>query len=230
MIIAVSGPGVLPSGSPPRKLVDEEPAPALYKTVIFDLGKVIVPFEIKRGYAALEPHCDVPLAEMPQRIAATGIVDQFEKGGISPQDFVSQFCGAVGLDLGYERFCELWSSIFLPDTLIPESMLEGIGKRYRLLLLSNTNAIHFDMIRKTYPLLRQFDEFVLSYEVGAMKPDPAIYKVAIERAGCRAEECFFTDDMPSYVEGARNAGIDAVRFESAGQIQRELDARGIEWR
>jgi putative hydrolase of the HAD superfamily len=202
----------------------------LIKAVIFDLGKVIVPFDIQRGYAALQPHCRYPLEELPRRIAATDIVRRFESGQVSPEDFVRRFSQTLGIDLDYDRFCELWSSIFLPDPLVPEELLEGLRRRGRLLLLSNTNAIHFQMIRENYPILRQFDDFILSYEVGAMKPDPRIYQVAIEHAGCLPEECFFTDDVQSYVEGARRAGMDAVQFRSAEQIQGELDARGIDWR
>jgi FMN phosphatase YigB (HAD superfamily) len=70
---------------------------------------------------------------------------------------------------------------------------------------------------------------VLSYEVKAMKPRPEIYRAAVECAGCRPGECFYTDDIPAYVEAARSLGIDAVQFESAAQTERELAARGIHW-
>ena len=85
------------------------------------------------------------------------------------------------------------------------------------------------MIRENYPLIKHFDEYILSYEVGALKPSPRIYEEAIARAGCEARECFFTDDIPEYVAGARKAGIDAVQFESASQIERELLKRGVSW-
>jgi glucose-1-phosphatase len=65
--------------------------------------------------------------------------------------------------------------------------------------------------------------------VGAMKPSPKIYQAAIEAAQCAPEECFFTDDIPAYVEAAREHGIDAVQFQSCEQIQRELRTRGVEW-
>jgi len=60
-----------------------------------------------------------------------------------------------------------------------------------------------------------------------MKPQPEIYRAALALAQCRPEECFFTDDIPEYVEGARRLGIDAVQFESGEQIERELRARAI---
>jgi putative hydrolase of the HAD superfamily len=142
---------------------------------------------------------------------------------------VTELSKHLNLDTSYENFCEIWSSIFLPETLIPEAMLREIARNYRMVLLSNTNAIHFAMVREKYPLLRHFHSFVLSYEVGAMKPLPLIYKRAIEEAGCRAEECFFTDDIPEYVAAARAQGIDAVQFESAAQVEAELGKRGVSW-
>jgi len=154
-------------------------------------------------------------------------VDRFESGGIAPHDFVRELSTLLGLQIAYEDFCEIWSCIFLPDPLIPESMLAGIARRYRMLLLSNTNPIHFTMLKQCYPLLRHFHAFVLSYEVGAMKPLPAIYRRAIEEAMCRPEECFYTDDIAAFVEAARAQGIDAVQFESCAQLERELNARGM---
>ncbi len=201
----------------------------MIKTIIFDLGKVIVPFDLRRGYEALRPHCPYPAEEIPRRISGTDLVRRFETGQVTPEAFVEQLSAVLGLCVDYYHFCELWSSIFLPDPLLPEALLEGLHRRYRLLLLSNTNAIHFAMIRERYPLLGHFDEYVLSYEVGALKPAARIYEEAIGRAGCRAGECFFTDDIPLYVAAAKEAGMDAVVFESAGQIERELRARGVEW-
>lgn len=201
----------------------------MIKTVIFDLGKVLIPFDFSRGYLAMEKFCDHKAAEIPKRIAATDLVHRFETGLVEPRDFVEQLSRLLELRIGYEQFCEIWSSIFLPDTLIPESLLAGIGERYRMLVLSNTNAIHFEMVRRNYAWLRHFDDLVLSYEVKAMKPSPAIYREAIARAQCRPEECFFTDDIEAYVEGARREGIDAVQFKSCAQLERDLTARGIRW-
>jgi HAD superfamily hydrolase (TIGR01509 family) len=84
-------------------------------------------------------------------------------------------------------------------------------------------------MREQYPLLGHFHDLILSYEVKRMKPDPEIFRLAVERAGCRPGECFYTDDIAAYTAAAREQGIDAVTFESAAQIERELAARGIRW-
>ena len=201
----------------------------MIRTVIFDLGKVILPFDFARGYRAMEALCGLPAADIPKRIGSTDLVHRFETGLVEPDDFVAQLSALLGLDVQYTQFCEIWSSIFSPDPLLPESLFEGLRGRYRLLLLSNTNAIHWNMVRERYPLLRHFHDYVLSYEVKAMKPAPEIFREAVRRAGCAPGECFFTDDIAAYVEAARREGIDAVQFQSRGQIERELAARGVEW-
>lgn len=201
----------------------------MIKTVIFDLGKVIIPFDFTRGYKGLENICGLTVTEIRSRIAATDLVHRFECGLVEPADFVTQLSHMLELDISYDQFCQIWSSIFLPDPLVPEALLEGISKRYRLLLLSNTNAIHFKMLEQTYPLLRHFHYKVLSHVVRAMKPSPAIYREAIARAQCKPEEIFFTDDIADYVAAAKREGIDAVQFESSEQIERELRARGVNW-
>lgn len=200
----------------------------MIKAVIFDLGRVIVPFDFNRGYARIEALCGIAAAEVPARIRPTGLVERLESGQIAPRDFVTQLSALLGLTCTYDEFCDIWSCIFLPDALIPEEMLRSIAARYRLVLLSNTNSIHFDLIRRNYPHLRHFHALVLSHEVGAMKPSPLIYEKAVDAAGCLPEECFFTDDVPEYIEGARRYGIDAVQFQSATQIEGELRQR-ISW-
>ena len=201
----------------------------MIKAVIFDLGRTLIPFDFARGYAAMAALCPYDPREIRGRLAGTNLVERFETGLIEPHAFVDEFSRILEVKVDYPEFCRIWSSIFLPDPLIPESLLAGLRRNYRLLLLSNTNAIHFGMIRETYPLLRHFHDFVLSYQVKAMKPARAIYQAAIARAGCRPEECFFTDDVPAYIEAARREGMDAVQFQSGTQIEGELRVRGIEW-
>ena len=201
----------------------------MHKAIFFDLGKVLIHFDFRRGYRALEGLCPYKAEEIPRRLAGTGLVERFETGLVEPRDFVDQMSGILDLRVDYDQFRTIWSSIFT-EVLIPERMLEGLARRYRLVLLSNTNALHFEMLRESYGhLLRHFDDLVLSYEVRAMKPQPEIYQAAVECAGCLPGECFYTDDIAAYVAAAREMGIDGVQFHSCEQIEGELRARGIEW-
>ena len=199
----------------------------MIKAVIFDLGNVIVPFDFKRAYARIQPLTKYTAAEIPARIRTTDLVTRFETGRLGSEQFVQELTALLGLTMTYSEFTSMWSSIFLPGTLVPESVLASLAQRYPLLVLSNTNPIHFEMVRANYPELRYFGQFVLSYEVGVGKPAAKIYQEAISRAGCSAQECFFTDDILINVEAARRAGMDAVQFLSAAQLETELNARAL---
>jgi putative hydrolase of the HAD superfamily len=197
------------------------------KTVIFDLGNVLIPFDWQRGYRALAEVSPFQPEEIRLRLKEMGIFDPMERGRLEPREAARQVGKALGFDVSFERFRELWSSIFLPETIVPESLLEKLRAAHRVLLLSNTDAIHFSWISERYTILRPFDHCVLSFELDARKPEPAIYREAIARAGCPAGKIFFTDDRPANVEGARQAGIDAVQFESVPQLELELKSRGV---
>ena len=201
----------------------------MYKAIFFDLGRVLVHFDFRRGYRALEGLCPHAAEEIPKRLAGTGLVERFETGLIEPRDFVAQMCGILELKADYDQFREIWSSIFTEE-LLPESMLEGLRRKYKLVLVSNTNALHFEMLSDSFKhLLRHFDHLVLSHEVRAMKPRPEIFQAALKFADCRAEECFYTDDIEAYVIAARGLGIDGVVFESRAQLEGEMRQRGISW-
>jgi glucose-1-phosphatase len=199
------------------------------RTLIFDLGRVLISFDFQRGYQLMGQHCGLPNEEIRARLGKGALVADYESGQIGNREFHRRVQALLETSLGYEEFCEIWSSIFLPGTLIPEATIAALHERYRLVLLSNTNGIHFEGLRTTRPILRHFDSYVLSHEVKAMKPSPLIYAKAIEEARCAPGECFFTDDIPAYVDGAKLAGIDAVQFENAEQIEGELRARGVDW-
>jgi glucose-1-phosphatase len=201
----------------------------MIRTIIFDMGKVIIPFDFKRGYDRMAPLCSYAASEIPERLRSCDLVTTFEEGKIEPEAFVRQISDLLELKVGFDDFCDIWSAIFVPGTLISEEFLVALRQRYRLVLLSNTNAIHYKMVEQSYPLLRHFHHHVLSYRVGALQPSPAIYEEALRHADASPDECFFTDDIPAYVDGARAAGIDAVQFESQAQIERELRARGVVW-
>ena len=188
---------------------------------------MIIPLDFERPFLRLESLTGIPVPELRRRISASGLVPEYERGRLESGDFVRELAGCLGVRLEYEEFRGMWGSVFLPETLVPEEMILALKGRYRLLMLSNTNALHYEMVCANYPVLAHFDAAVLSYRVGAIKPEPRIYEEAIRLAGCGQGECFFTDDIPAYVEAARAHGIDAVQFTGLAQLRVELRQRQI---
>ncbi len=105
--------------------------------------------------------------------------------------------------------------------------LEGAG--YRLGLLSNTSACHWaHFLHADYALIPSiFSVLALSFEIGALKPDPAMYAAAAELAGARPQDIFFCDDILGHVAAARQAGFDAVQYTSTPALVADLGSRGV---
>ena len=198
------------------------------RAIIFDLGNVIVPFDFSRAYQRMEEISGLNRDEIRRRISSAGLGPRLESGQIEVEDFVARVNELLGTSLAYAEFRQIWVSIFDRQALIPENLLLSIRKRYRMLLLSNTNALHFGWLDETFPHLGHFHHRVLSHEVMAMKPDPRVYEEAIRRSGCLPEECFFTDDVAEYVQGARKAGMDAVQFTGLEKLLVDLRERGVD--
>jgi len=124
--------------------------------------------------------------------------------------------------LPYLRFCDLWCDLFDPMEGM-EELIQHLGARFPLFLLSNTNALHFAYLKERFRLILQpFQAFVLSYRVGSRKPEPAIYQSLIRQAGRPPQEILFLDDKVSFVEAARGQGLTAWQFHSPQELQQEL--------
>ncbi|MBM3759849.1 MAG: HAD family phosphatase [Acidobacteria bacterium] len=197
------------------------------RSLLFDLGNVLVPFEIQRGYQALSANSGLPEEIVAERIRDSGLYSVYESGGIETEAFLNRFSELLDLKCDLAQFREMWNSIFLPETATSEELIIELKRKYRLVLLSNTNELHFGWLRERYPILNHFDAYTLSYAEKAMKPDDRIYAAAVANAKCEPGECFFTDDIERYVEGARAYGIDAEQFVGEARLREHLKARGI---
>jgi glucose-1-phosphatase len=197
------------------------------RTVIFDLGRVIVGFNLETAYERMEALSGLSAGEIHARLSQDTLLRDFETGKLDGAEFRAEVNQRMGTALGAGEFADLWSSIFHREPLIEEALLAGLRKRHRLVLLSNTNPLHFAMIEENFPHIAQFDELVLSHEVGAMKPDAAIYEAAIGAARCVAGECLFFDDLAENVEGARRAGMNAEVFTGEARLRVDLARFGI---
>lgn len=199
------------------------------KALLFDLGKVLIPFDFKHAYEAMHTLTGLDSGEIRSRLLATNLFRDFETGYMEAGDFAAEVMRLIGFRCDLPVFGQIWNSIFEPETLIPEGWIENLKPHYRLVVVSNTNILHFEMLRQTYPIFRHFHGYVLSYEIRAMKPDAHFYAAALAMAGCAPEECIFIDDLRENVAGANLAGFDGICFESFAQLSKEFMCRGISW-
>ncbi|MBM79237.1 MAG: haloacid dehalogenase [Planctomycetaceae bacterium] len=190
------------------------------------MGNVLTFFSHERMCQQDAEVCDSDATEIARIFFETTLETDFECGRVSKQQFHQRFEEELGHSVDFERLEHAGSDIFrLNEEILP--VLDELKSRgIRLIVLSNTNASHVDFIRAEFDLLHRFDDYVFSHEAGAMKPDAAIYDVALSKANCEANECFYTDDIEAYILAAREFNIQAEVFTDVATLKQHLTDRG----
>ena len=128
--------------------------------------------------------------------------DAYERGRLTTAEFVARACAEMRLRCSPEQFERDYADIFWPNDPVC-GLIPQLARVRRVLLLSNTNELHArQFVPQFAPTLRHFHGVVMSYEVGARKPEAAAFARVQELAECRPEECLFFDDLPANVTHA----------------------------
>lgn len=149
----------------------------------------------------------------------------FELGKISPQEYFERLKAALKLRWTYEQFSRAWTEIFR-ENIDTTAILARLKKRHKLFALTNTNVLHLEWIQRNVPSLQCFDGWIASCDAGMRKPDPEFYQHALKVTGARPEQTIYIDDRPEMVEAGKGAGLIALRFQSAKQLEQDLQAVG----
>lgn len=152
---------------------------------------------------------------------------ELDAGRVTPMEFFRAAERRAGLPrLPDETWIEAWRDIFTP---IPET-LGALARRrpeVRAVLVSNTNSVHWDGVKRVAKIEELVQGVALSFAVRSAKPEPAIFEAALERIGLPASKCLFADDRPDFVEGAARLGIPGVVVDRPGTFVSELERRGL---
>ena len=195
------------------------------RAVVFDLGNVFVQVDAGKGVAALT-RCGVPREMFDGGGVVRSLLHAYERGEIGTQAFHEAVCGRLDT-VPLARFCEIYCDIFTPVQAMIDvnNALRGCG--LPTYLLSNTSVLHFEHLRAQYEFMARFDRYFLSYELGCMKPEPAIYEAVEEALGLRSRELVFMDDARENVEAARARGWTAIHHTDPARTLAALRELGL---
>jgi glucose-1-phosphatase len=203
-------------------------AVAKFRAIIFDIGRVLIRVDISRAMAGLASG----LALTPQDAWSAIEKDprwlDWQEGRISPRDWHRHLTERLGTKLTFEQFTEVWNRALDPNPIHSESFFEKLSQNYSLALLSNTDPIHMSNEEARFAFFRFFPIRIYSYQVGASKPDPVIYRQALRACQVRAEEAIYIDDVAAYAEAAQRLGMSGIVFQSPEQLQSDLRKLGIQ--
>jgi HAD superfamily hydrolase (TIGR01509 family) len=197
------------------------------RCALMDIGTVLVKIDMSRLVERVEPLIGIGPDQLRSAFAAENLVFRYESGQIGDSEFLGEIGRRFHREIARERFEAAWNSIFVSEPLIGEDLLASLAARLDLWLISNTNPIHFEYIRKHYGFFGHFKGWVLSYESGALKPDPAIFERAVQTTGVEPGRTLFVDDLQANVEAARNLGFHSLQFVDATGFEAQLRSLGL---
>jgi HAD superfamily hydrolase (TIGR01509 family) len=150
-------------------------------------------------------------------------VRDLESGAIDAESFAHRFLAESALPCGQQEFLDRFER--WPNQLYAEipALLDKLGQRYRLGLLSNTNSYHWDLPEVGSRLEGKFEKVLLSFRTGKLKPDLDAFAHAFESFGCAPERIAFFDDNPANIDGARQAGCHAFLTKGPDSLIANLE-------
>ncbi len=198
-------------------------------TILSDVGRVAVDFDNDRAARALSLHSRYDAAQIRYLLFHDrySLCHPFERGLMGPEEFRARVRALLELDnrLTDADFDDAFSDIFTLIGPVVDLWQKLRRRGVPVFALSNVDPIRFQFVAERVshdgvPFRSLFDGFVLSFKEGVAKPDTEIFTRALDRAGSKAEDALFIDDIPAYVEVARGMGIRA-------HVQKPWDVEGL---
>lgn len=124
----------------------------------------------------------------------------------------------------------VWEKAHVNYREVNEDLMEAIAKmkkNYKVGIISNTHSLVTRIRKNTFA--RYFDFTVFSSDVGFAKPDKEIFKIALEKALAKPEECVFVDDQEENLEAAKELGFNTILFKNNEQLLKELKDLGVKF-
>jgi len=199
------------------------------KAFIFDFGNVICKFDKTIFLKKLSFCCDKSVGELEKLIYHdTDACIRFETGLISGDEFYREIVELCRLSISESDFIDGHINIFTP---ISETfdLIKKLKPAYKLGLLSNTAVWDFERGIKQIEIFSLFDAVTASFEVGAMKPDKAIFDDMTKKIKLAPQNCIYIDDIKQFADAGRLLGFNAIHYQGHDNLLEQLREMGIRY-
>lgn len=197
------------------------------RAIIFDIGRVLVRLDIAGAMKELGGSVALSPDETWAAIEHDPRWRDWQEGRVSPRDWQLHICRRLGVELTFEQFSEIWNRVLDPKPLLDPALLEYLSKHYCLAVLSNTDPLHVTELEKRFDFFRYFPKRIYSCAVGASKPSPLIFREALRACKVTADCALYIDDIPAYIEAARQLGMNGIVFRSPEQLVADFENLGL---
>jgi len=184
------------------------------RAAIFDLGKVLVDFDYGIMARALSARSDMSGGELRALLDQSSLLHRYESGAMTTREFFAEVQSRSGFRGTLDEFAGVFADIFTPIAPMVALLERLVSQGVPTFAFSNTNELAVRHLRARFPFMHQFNALVLSYEHGAMKPDPRLYEAVEGVTTLRGGGLFYLDDRPENIETAQTRGWQAVLHET----------------
>ena len=185
--------------------------PSRTKTFLFDIGRVLLGFDFESSLARLIPPGTDDAHERIRSVLHRK--DALESGQIDPAVFADWALSILRSNATREQFYQAWQQIFTHNASMWQCVRQLAADNHDLILISNINAIHCPWIFTAYPEFALFKQRILSFEVGILKPEPAIYHYAINTYRLDPAETVYIDDQPQNIAAGQQMGFLCWQYD-----------------
>jgi len=193
--------------------------------VLFDLGGVLIELG---GVASLQELAGITSDEAVwHRWLASPWVRRFEKGECSAVEFSVGVVSEWELAISPERFLEVFRDWPIGPFPGSQDLLAEVQQSVPVGCLSNTNALHWEHQTSRWPILGTFNFQFLSFELGVVKPDAAIFRAVADRLPVGRDRVLFLDDVALNADAARSFGFLAEHVRGIEEARCALTRVGI---
>lgn len=196
------------------------------KAIIFDLGGVIVDLDFSNFYNKIITQSPLNKPQTPIILEFFRQSDIYHQGNMTDSEFYHLACDLLQVCMvNQSEFFDAFNSIISDINLEIVELIKLLRdtNKFKLIALSNVNSSHWDYIlNKNWDFIDYFDELILSHEIHLIKPNPKIFKLAIQKSGCKPEEIAFVDDGLNNIRSAKEYGIQGIKFTNKEDLIKEF--------
>ena len=197
-----------------------------FDAIIFDLGGVIINLDYQLTIDAFKNLGLANFDEMYTQAKQSNLFDDFETGKISSQHFINSLLPFLPSGVSANKVVHAWNAMILDFPKERLELLDKLKSNYRIFLLSNTNDIHLQAVKRSLAnttdrkLESYFEKVYFSHEVMLRKPHKEIFELVCNEQNLDPSRTLFIDDTIGHIDGSIKIGLKGLHLKGDNSIEK----------
>jgi putative hydrolase of the HAD superfamily len=201
--------------------------------ILFDLGGVFITIDYQATIDAFEKFGFENAQHLYSQAEQAILFEKYETGKISTPHFINNLLKLSNSNPSPNQIVKAWNSMIGDFSIESITLLKNLQSKYRLFMLSNTNELHMELVKRKWqeienaPMESFFEKVHFSHQLGLRKPYPNTFLEVCKINNLDPVKTLFIDDSIQHIEGAQKAGLQTIYLKKITDLAIELKAFGI---